>query len=191
MARAGRTRKLGARQPNGELRRSRKIKQQEVSRTALHQRLKYIDPKHANKPEAGHLLGCLYLNDLLEHRQYVAAQKVAEHFARYRSMLGMPRASIQIIDLNAIFGTSDNEPDAAKIASIKGHMADIEFIIHQEKAPGNLKYPAKTRALLVDILERDEIPASGWQRFSWSPDYQFINSILRDFADLYKLSNSN
>lgn len=191
---------LKPRQKNGELKRKRKtskksksISNSKETAVVLRQRLKYIDARYIEKPEAGHLLGCLFLNGYLEHRQYIAAQTAAVHYARFRLMKGLPRATIQIVDLNAIFGVGNQEIDPEKLQAAKEHIGDIEYIILQYKDSQNKHkgkvYPSRSLELFQNIIERDEIPPNNWKQFSWTPNYQIINGILNELADLYKIKN--
>lgn len=175
---------LKTRHPSGQLKKSKKIAKSDVTRTVLAQRLKYISAKHAKKSEAGHLLGCLFLDELLEHRQYVAAQKVAEHFARYRIINGLSKPSIQIIDLTAIYGASfSKEDDEEKILKITVAYNDIKRVCKDSK------YGDRAFNMLKRIIESDEILAENWRSFSWSSNYFMIRNILTGLAELYRIKN--
>ncbi|NRA87604.1 MAG: hypothetical protein HRU28_09450 [Rhizobiales bacterium] len=187
---------LTRRHPGGRKKQSKKIKKVDEDKFApsnIYQRIQYIADKHVKKQEAGNLLGCLFLDGLLEHRQFEASKKIALHMARYSIITGMPKPTVQAIDLNQISGYSDFEPDEEKILKAKEHYFNIEQICDtlagQQSLCSPYLFKAKSLTILREILIYDQIPARDWKKFSWSLKYRFVNYLLNEFADHYKLKN--
>jgi hypothetical protein len=96
----GRTRKIGRRQPNGQLARAYINPKQQVAQQP--HRLAVVISKYREWPEAESEFGRLMLNGLVTPAQYEAGKQYAELAARYRSALLCPPLTPSGIDLERV-----------------------------------------------------------------------------------------
>lgn len=159
----------------------------------IKQRAEYIGVGNANKADAAHLLGCLHIKGHISDLEYEASKVAAIHFCKYRIMMGLPPANMQIISLDHIPGSSDWEPTEKSIIVAKSNIDDIREMCNYLAEPNYQSFckphQFKDRAyqLLIDILERDEIPADNWFTFSYSLKFKILKLVLSELVNFYKL----
>lgn len=117
------------REPNGRL--SRRIQAQEarqgeteraVKETVTEARMRVLGLSMADceRPEAGSVLGRLYLDgrNRISKAQFEAGCRMAEDFARYYALTGIPFPAASAIDLTRVHGIGrDPNPAAVRAAS--------------------------------------------------------------------------
>lgn len=116
-----------AREPNGRASRRKRsiifraeLSEREVKSVAIEarQRTMGITPEQAAQPFAGYVLGRLFLAKAITEEQMEAGNKMAEDFASYYGLVGIPFPSARAQDLFRVRGMpGEDRPAAARAAS--------------------------------------------------------------------------
>ncbi len=147
MAKAGRKRKLGAREPNGCIqRKGANQTREDTMSVAVAQRIKIgagqvsigaslrkaDDYKGADHPDWGHTLGVLRLKGIIDKRQMTAGNTYMDHYFRYCILKGFPPRNPKVASYaQMIAGMSSGEiPDdeTVKRAEVRVKKAQAEVI---------------------------------------------------------------
>ena len=113
MARSGRKRKVGPREPNGRIQRlspTADAKQARMTVMEARMRVHGVEAKHADKQESGSSLGRAFINQILTWREFQAGIIAGEIVANYYRVKGLPPVTPQAFDMFRVMGMSGYEP---------------------------------------------------------------------------------
>lgn len=130
------------REPNGRL--SRRIeavdaRDRAVKETVMEARMRVLGLSVADceRPEAGSVLGRLYLDarNRISKAQYEAGCRMAEDFARYYALTGIPFPAASAIDLTRVHGLG-RDPNPASVRAASNAVMAIEAALGQADESG-------------------------------------------------------
>lgn len=134
------------REPNGRLSRKREAKEarqgeteRAVKETVTEARMRVLGLSVADceRPEAGSVLGRLYLDarNRISKAQYEAGCRMAEDFARYYALTGIPFPAASAIDLTRVHGLG-RDPNPASVRAASNAVMAIEAALGQADESG-------------------------------------------------------
>lgn len=154
MGRAGRKRKIGKREPNGQLSRRksdkqvrRSIEQADIMFVArdARERIHGVAKENSGTELGGTAIGRMFLRGIIGRRHLDAAKAIADRRDAYSRAIGIGRCEPQAVDLNAVHGRSgdsmtaemarfhiekwDQIVDALDAAGRRGHLYAVVWSI--------------------------------------------------------------
>lgn len=107
--------------------------------TAIEARMRVLGLSVADceRPEAGSVLGRLYLDarNKVSKAQYEAGLRMAQDFARYYALTGIPFPAAHAIDLNRVHGIG-RDPSPAAVRAASNAVMAIETVLGQADESG-------------------------------------------------------
>lgn len=134
--------------------------EKEVKSVAVANRVKMgISTKEANSQEAGSVLGRLYLNkgNGITKAQYDAGMLMAQDFARYYALTGIPFPSIKAHDIGRVRGRNEIDNKAATIVATNRVML-IEKVLGEVDHSGKPITSTTKKVCVLDEADGMHLP---------------------------------
>ncbi|MGQ5718484.1 hypothetical protein [Pseudochrobactrum asaccharolyticum] len=134
--------------------------EKEVKSVAVANRMKMgLSAKVASTQEAGSVLGRLHLlnPDEITRAQFEAGMRMAEDYARYYALTGIPFPSVKAMDIARVRGLGNmDRPDAARIAT--NRVMKIETVLGLVDLAGKPVTSVTKKVCVLDEGEGMQMP---------------------------------
>lgn len=134
--------------------------EKEVKSVAIANRIKQgVPSKLADRPEAGSALGRIHLfnSDYITRAQYEAGIRMAEDYARYYALTGIPFPTIKAHDIRSVRGReSVDRPECAKAAADR--IMKLEAVLGAVDQAGRPVTQVTKRVCILDEAEGMHLP---------------------------------